>query len=145
MARAPRPSLLRQHLKKLGFLAGVILLAMWVLSPRWAVATELGNMSIALEQGAIWLDYDAPDVYWRRHGVRPAPGGHLHLPGWRLQPWPVVCIPLWIPFALVSIPTAFLWWRDYRVRPELCYCGYDLTGNVSGQCPECGKEVTITP
>ena len=32
----------------------------------------------------------------------------------------------------------------YRPRPKrgLCQtCGYDLTGNVSGVCPECGVEV----
>lgn len=29
-----------------------------------------------------------------------------------------------------------------RARMGLCIkCGYNLTGNVSGRCPECGKEV----
>ena len=35
------------------------------------------------------------------------------------------------------------WWRgrlgQRRVLDNLCpHCGYDLTGNVSGVCPECG-------
>ena len=49
-------------------------------------------------------------------------------------------VALWVPFVLIAIPTAFLW-RPLRQRPPpyCCQrCGYDLTGNVSGACPECG-------
>ena len=51
-------------------------------------------------------------------------------------------IPFWIPFLLVAIPTAFLFWRDLRHPPGHCQkCGYDLTGNTSGICPECGERI----
>ncbi|MBU0616661.1 MAG: hypothetical protein KKI02_02990 [Planctomycetes bacterium] len=52
-------------------------------------------------------------------------------------------IPLWLPFLIVMIPTAFLWWRDRRrIPPGRCQdCGYNLTGNVSGRCPECGQAI----
>ena len=58
--------------------------------------------------------------------------------------WWRVCafLPCWIPFLLVALPTGILFWRDHRRRitPGHCKkCGYDLTGNVSGRCPECGK------
>ena len=37
---------------------------------------------------------------------------------------------------------AFSAWRRRRVRPGTCQsCDYDLTGNVSGVCPECGENV----
>jgi len=54
-----------------------------------------------------------------------------------------VAVPLWMPFLLVSVPTAILWWRDRRhVPPGHCRkCGYNLTGNVSGICPECGEKI----
>jgi hypothetical protein len=50
-------------------------------------------------------------------------------------------LPLWVPFLLAAFPTAVLLWLDRRrIPPHCCQsCGYDLTGNVSGVCPECGR------
>jgi hypothetical protein len=54
--------------------------------------------------------------------------------------WWQVRIPFWCVFLPVGIPTAFLWYRDRRPPKGHCRnCGYDLTGNVSGVCPECGQ------
>ncbi len=51
-------------------------------------------------------------------------------------------VPLWIPFLLAGIPTTLLWYRDRRPLPGICHkCGYDLTGNISGVCPECGQVI----
>ena len=51
-------------------------------------------------------------------------------------------IPLWLPVFAVGFPTAILWWRDRRPKAGFCKaCEYDLTGNVSGTCPECGTTV----
>ena len=52
-----------------------------------------------------------------------------------------VIVPLWIPFVLIVVPTVIAWRRDRRPKPGHCACGYSLEGNVSGRCPECGKEV----
>ena len=58
-----------------------------------------------------------------------------------------IAIPGWIPVALfVPYPTvAFMRGpiRRYRRRKRgLCVrCGYDLTGNVRGVCPECGMRI----
>jgi hypothetical protein len=53
-----------------------------------------------------------------------------------------VMIPLWQPLVLFLILTAYLWYKDRRFPPGQCQaCGYDLTGNESGRCPECGTEV----
>lgn len=47
--------------------------------------------------------------------------------------------PLW------GVLWAWLWmrWKNSllrRTRPQACHaCGYDLTGNISGRCPECGS------
>ncbi|MCH7719367.1 MAG: hypothetical protein IH988_00050 [Planctomycetes bacterium] len=52
-------------------------------------------------------------------------------------------VNLWIGclFA-VAFATAYLFYRDRNRRhpPGHCKkCGYDLQGNVSGVCPECGS------
>lgn len=54
-------------------------------------------------------------------------------------------LPLWLPFLIFSTPSAFLFWRDRRRIPtgHCQSCGYSLTGNVSGVCPECGMAVGI--
>jgi hypothetical protein len=45
---------------------------------------------------------------------------------------------LWVPFLICAAPTAWLWYSNRSPAPGKCRCGYDLTGNTSGRCPECG-------
>ena len=54
-------------------------------------------------------------------------------------------LPLWIPLCLVAGPTAVLLWRGRRRTPSPCcpFCDYNLTGNTTGTCPECGNPVTV--
>jgi len=60
----------------------------------------------------------------------------------RLTPPSMMVLPIWLILTVLIMPTAFLWWRDRRYPRGHCqYCGYDLTGNVSGRCPECGKAI----
>jgi hypothetical protein len=50
-----------------------------------------------------------------------------------------VMVPLWSVFAVLALPTVFLWYRDRRPPRGHCQrCGYNLKGNLSGVCPECG-------
>jgi len=53
----------------------------------------------------------------------------------------------WLLLLVVALPTAWLWHRDRRrIRPGCCIrCGYDLTGNTSGVCSECGEAKRPTP
>lgn len=71
------------------------------------------------------------------------------LPG-KIVPWmrtgPTwgIELPFWVLFVCVAIPTARLSWRDRPFPPHTCQqCGYDLTGNTSGVCPECGDRRRI--
>lgn len=51
-------------------------------------------------------------------------------------------VPTWMPFVLCAIITIVAFRRSRRYPPGHCQsCGYDLTGNVSGRCPECGDAV----
>lgn len=56
----------------------------------------------------------------------PGPGATVHY------------VPLYLPMLAIAGFTTFLWRRDRRIQPGHCRCGYNLTGNVSGVCPECG-------
>lgn len=56
--------------------------------------------------------------------------------------------PLWMPVALLATYPLIVLIRSparrrrYRRKRGLCIqCGYDLTGNTSGRCPECAKEI----
>lgn len=53
-------------------------------------------------------------------------------------------IPYWLTIVTETLIGACLpaWMLHRRVREGLCVrCGYNLTGNVSGVCPECGVQV----
>ncbi|MCC7292443.1 MAG: hypothetical protein IT449_10335 [Phycisphaerales bacterium] len=54
-------------------------------------------------------------------------------------------IAIWIPFLLAFLPLVLTFIARHVMRSvqearqhPCCRCGYDLTGNVSGVCPECG-------
>ena len=56
-----------------------------------------------------------------------------------------ISVPLAPFLPLVAIATAVLWRLDRGVPPGYCQeCRYNLTGNVSGVCPECGTKVEST-
>lgn len=50
---------------------------------------------------------------------------------------------LWKPWLIFAVPTGLLWHLDRRRYPpgHCTMCGYNLHGNVSGICPECGIDV----
>jgi hypothetical protein len=52
-------------------------------------------------------------------------------------------LPLWWFVAGFGMLTVWLFWLDRpRRRAGTCpYCSYDLRGNISGRCPECGRPV----
>ena len=143
---------LRRVLKWSGTVASLLVAAafgasiwrnIWWISADWQHEVEL-------RYGAVW--YCSPST-WSAASHRPGEPG----PGWTVWKyagrWRVhwldlgghrpIILPLWIPFVVLALPTAFLWWRDRRrTPPGHCQtCGYNLTGNVSGICPECGTPV----
>ena len=66
-------------------------------------------------------------------------GGHPPVKALTLW-WFTVCgVPLIM--ILSGLCGAFIQIGGRTPRPGHCPCGYDLTGNTSGVCPECGVEV----
>ncbi len=54
-----------------------------------------------------------------------------------------VHIPFWVFVMLTGVPAAYLFRRGRKYRlPGCCGgCGYDLFGNTTGKCPECGEKI----
>lgn len=51
-----------------------------------------------------------------------------------------VCLPAPVLLLAAAVPPALYVRRRRRRNPGSCaQCGYDLTGNLSGVCPECGQ------
>lgn len=110
-----------------------------VYQPGWGGAIGFGAVGVATTNAQIHpqqmfsidrrFDGDPMDLYWWVEVTK------YDFGGWGLM------VPLWIPFVLTAIPTVVAWRRDRRPPPGHCQkCGYDLTGNESGVCPECGSE-----
>lgn len=53
-----------------------------------------------------------------------------------------VRMPFWTLLAALLATGLVLFWRDRRFPAGCCQiCGYDLTANASGTCPECGQQI----
>jgi hypothetical protein len=127
-----------------------LILASWALSYRWTVGYVGACWDCLLTDGAVVYH---SGISWGCTGW--ATGNTPAAMFWDTPLMPVVghgasgiiaCFPLWLPLAVFGVPTAVLWWHAWRehrrIPPAHCqHCGYDLTGNVSGRCPECGTVV----
>lgn len=109
----------------------------WIDAP-----TRFGNVSVY--GGAVSLD-DRRSLYFTvdsqdRVGQPRLPLDRL-IPHVKSCPWPDEWgIPTWLP-AAVSGGILILLRRPVRIG-HCRQCAYDLTGNVSGRCPECGTATT---
>ena len=148
-----RRSRTRRVLKWVGTLLCVLLLVAWSYSATHFIGLRSPHLRPFLGRGRLevtWIgscntQFPVEWVHVRHsRGVRfdldadYCRAGHLF--GSRVAE---LALPLWIPFLLASAPTMYLWWLDRRrYLPGHCQnCGYDLTGNVSGRCPECGTPI----
>ncbi len=69
---------------------------------------------------------------------------------WRAGPGAFLLqVPVWalagMTLAVAAGPLLLLRRRCGRSNRECTECGYDLTGNPTGRCPECGAELRIEP
>jgi hypothetical protein len=127
------------------------ILALYMLNTGWLVESNTRQLAVFGSYGGIESTWALTNSvgHWRSPGMRLMPNWPGVAGCWRYSALPrysttpcfaTLSIPLWLPLALVGTPTAWLWLRDRRSKPGHCQrCGYDLTGNISHVCPECGQ------
>lgn len=108
----------------------------------WLVGVRTGNVIVKhMPRSSVGDDFDIVE-FW------PVDGGKvfdiLRQSG---GPYPPATtkftFSLWWPLAILVVPTIIVWRRrSPRLKPNRCpRCEYDLTGNLSSRCPECGTHV----
>jgi len=155
-----RPGRWRRIVMWGGVLACVLASAAWLLATRWQIwyawqaeiLTPLDARLFGIADGGVV--YQAFHRHSRGEYLRATPGWHLGSSSgtlgfdkpaiavrqYRTEAW----IPLWLILVTAAIPTLLAWlWPRHRKRGNCDTCAHDLTGNVSGRCPECGKETAL--
>ena len=151
--KTPRRERVCRAIRIAGLVVCAILAVTWaasafvrltILTNVWAVEVGDGGISI---MSIDWL----PSRWWgwRVMTVRPSQGLAFHL-GLRwpsFEPrssslWAFTHIPIWLLFVMTYAMTGVVTWplRWHPGRGTCRRCGYNLTGNTSGRCPECGTK-----
>ena len=130
-----------------GVVACVLLAFTIVLSRSWSISWSRGNYWGFVQWGVIAFGHHKTVDEFRWNVRRNSPAGVLlwwfdYQPGNQYRA-PCFITPLWLPLVMIGIPTAVFFIRNRRRFPRgHCEkCGYNLTGNLSGTCPECGTKV----
>lgn len=131
--------------------ACILVLGVWLVSGAWHMRWHFDYGDLSIGCGELWFNCCYPVFAGAElpGGGRLRCGPHSYWLVWRL-PWAghqsdtwTVRMPLWAVFVGAAIPTVLLWWRACRRMSDGCCgrCGYNLTGNVNGICPECGTPI----
>lgn len=152
---------MKRRRSRVRFFIGAVI-AVWLISLFSHAAVRIGHLMLSVGGGIVHTAYfyDANDLpAWMNDGwdagliranelkigwwLRQVLAASFRLPGYRRNSiGQVVTIPLWTVAALL-VPMYL--WRTNRLRRRFARvghcpkCGYDLTGNESGVCPECGR------
>lgn len=133
MRRGPSP--LRRRLIWAALLASASIIVMWALSLRWTYGYQGTRLCVLVARGEVGIStflwpYGTGFFWTRDRGSAAAWAGAFARD--------TGILPLWLLLCLAVAATGFLWWRNRAPVGHCGKCGYDLTGNVSGRCPECG-------
>ncbi len=142
---------IRRIAKWIGLAMCVIMVLALILTGFWAFRFQHGRFMFKMGRGATSITVLNEGSFFETKCELWDQGRSRGLTWWRFdrlrsQDVYAVQVPVWIPILAIAIPTFILWWRDRRHPPGHCQrCGYDLTGNVTGVCSECGSKVEASP
>ena len=126
-----------RRLAEYGVFVSIALLFPLVLSMVKAFGYSWSRSTVVCAYGCVGWTNDEPWDGWF------LTGRHRPTLFWRPVVQPnVFAIPIWMFIVPVLVPSVLVLWRTRPPPPGHCQnCGYNLTGNVSGMCPECGTKV----
>lgn len=139
------PNRLARWVFRIGVAVCVLIVVATVVSCGWGVEIVYAGWAVSLETGSVTVWPDPDQRVWVAEA-----GGYLSFwytkwqrSGRSRGPWLTIrSYPTWIFLLAAMIPTVLAWERLYRYPPGHCQnCGYNLTGNVSGKCSECGTAI----
>ena len=145
MSRSPR---LRRYYKWGGLVVSILLAVAWAASLLISVIASYGRLHVAFGSGG--FGFSVCEYPLETRFYLPGADSIRWLPTIGPQRWGLpdpsnrsitfaAYFPFWCLFPLAAIPTVILWRRDRKIPPGQCQtCGYDLTGNTTGVCSECG-------
>lgn len=134
-----------QKLSIAGLITVMIILIAFLLSLKKVYGYTVQTGTITFARGSLIVL--SSKHLWGKDGWqwRDSEGGPpLCLPRVRTDgPVVGVTIPLWIPFVIVLVASLIAWRVGWTRSTGHCLqCAYDLTGNRSGVCPECGEALS---
>ena len=151
--RIPRHARTLRLLPWLGALLCAALLIIWWASQSYSVGVFIADRYILVEDGQLYMMVFIHGCRVREYRwiIEPLSGPTS---AWQPQPNPPPASspwftrhhkwPFWYLLVVPCVATVYLavrYWRLVRPLKGHCRsCGYDLTGNTSGVCPECGSD-----
>ena len=136
-------------LKWAGTVTCLLILAAFVTSAWYETLYRPSHLfGVLMDRGYLSVGFDLKTI----PTMDPKTGAMMSAHGFQLQ-WDIrpvtrfsvravdfVRTPFWFLFVAAIAPTLALWFADRRrVAAGHCgKCGYNLAGNTTGRCPECG-------
>jgi hypothetical protein len=130
----------------------LLLMLAFIASLRWTVILSIWGATIAVGNGGVmvlwsWRLDPGINIYDSRFAEDPSVPDLCWWPTLEsgLFPWNrtagLTC-PIWMIVVSLTLLARLLSHLARRIPPGHCeHCGYNLTGNVSGRCPECGTAI----
>lgn len=148
----------RRLAKWTGLCLSVVMLALFLTNGWWGIAVCFalgqGRYEAGLFEGRCYMGGQQLCSPANDNAISIVDYGRTSRPGWPPS-WPNLNfresfvikteenyteVPLQLAILCIVVPTMFLWHVDRRKFPpgNCSHCGYNLTGNTSGICPEYG-------
>ena len=138
----------------LSLLLCLVTVVLWVRSYKTWYAIDWfrtdADIELSLYTGSVIYRIAPPNPFkdpgfsWESETVTTTTAGGF---GYIAQPVQVYWFPAWLIVIVFACPIPFWlmqFWRSRRERGSCRQCGYSLTGNTSGVCPECGTALKIS-